>query len=114
MLKTTVRYLARDDLYNAEKPYSADFCVDERNGAKRANIITTDRDVQVMPVTNRDDFDINVNGFCILNEDTNLTLEDALDRPEEAELEYQAELERVLHKHFPEYTRLEGLDFVVS
>lgn len=113
MLKTKVRYLARDDLYSAEKPYSADFAVDERNGAKRSNIITTDCDVQVMPVTNRDVFDMNVNGFCILNEDTSLTLEDALDRPEEAELKYHAELEQILHKHFPEYTRLEGLDFVV-
>lgn len=114
MLKTKVRYLARDELYGAEKPYSADFVVDERNGAKRSNIITTDCEVQVMPVTSRDGFDMNINGFCILNEDTSLTLENALDRPEEAELEYQAELEQILHKHFPEYTRLEGLDFVVS
>lgn len=114
MLKTKVRYLSRDDLYNVEKPYSADFHVDEQNGAKRSNIITTDCDVEIMPVTNRDDFDMNVNGFHILEEDTSLTLDDALDRPEEAELEYQAELEQILHKYFPEYTRLEGLDFVVS
>ncbi|KAH6982201.1 putative CmcJ-like methyltransferase [Ilyonectria sp. MPI-CAGE-AT-0026] len=108
-----VRYLARDDLYSTEKPYSADFAVDERNGAKRSNIITTDCDVQVRPVASRDVFDMNANGFCILNEVTSLTLEDALDRPEEAELKYHAELEQILHKHFPEYTRLEGLDFVV-
>ncbi|RYC56770.1 hypothetical protein CHU98_g9434 [Xylaria longipes] len=113
MLETKVRYLARDDLYRVEKPYSADFAVDEQSGAKRSNMITTDRHVQVVPVTSRDVFDINLNGFCILNEDTNLTLEDALERPEEAELEYQAELELILHKHFPEYTRFEGLDFVV-
>ncbi|KAL8866577.1 MAG: hypothetical protein Q9174_006218 [Haloplaca sp. 1 TL-2023] len=91
MFKTKVKYLARNDLYSAEKPYSADFNVDERNGAK-----------------SRDVFDINVSGFYILHEDTSLTLEDALDRPEEAELGYQAELEQILHKHFPEYTRLEG------
>ncbi|KAI8949996.1 putative CmcJ-like methyltransferase [Xylaria longipes] len=110
MLETKVRYLARDDLYRVEKPYSADFAVDEQSGAKRSNMITTDRHVQVVPVTSRDVFDINLNGFCI---DTNLTLEEALERPEEAELEYQAELELILHKHFPEYTRFEGLDFVV-
>ena len=114
MLKTKVRYLSRDDLYSAEKPYSADFDVDERNGAKRTNIITTDCDVQVTPVSSRDGFDIHFNGFCILRENTSLTMEDALDRPEEAELEYQAELGQILHRHFPEYTRIEGLDFVVS
>lgn len=113
MLMTRVRYLARDDLYSREKPYSADFDVDGQNGARKSNLITTDCSVQVTPVTNRDVFDINVNGFCVLKEDTSLTLEDALNKPEEAELEYQAELERILHKHFPEYTRLEGLDFVV-
>jgi len=114
MLKTRVRYLARGDLYSREKPYSADFEVDGQNGARKSNFITIDCDVQVTPVTNRDVFDINVNGFCVLKEDTSLTLEDALNRPEEAEPEYQAELERILHKHFPEYKRLEGLDFVVS
>ncbi|KAL6409725.1 putative CmcJ-like methyltransferase [Ilyonectria robusta] len=103
----------RNPLQCTEKPYSADFAVDERNGAKRSNIITTDCDVQVRPVASRDVFDMNANRFCILNEVTSLTLEDALDRPEEAELKYHAELEQILHKHFPEYTRLEGLDFVV-
>ncbi|KAI3319616.1 hypothetical protein HD806DRAFT_538963 [Xylariaceae sp. AK1471] len=113
MFKTKVRYLARHDLYSTEKPYTADFDVDEQNGAKRSNIITTDRDVQVMPVTSRGVFDIDVKGFCILKEDTSLTLQDALNRPEEAKLEYQAELGQILHKQFPEYTRLEGLDFVL-
>lgn len=114
MLKTKVKYLSRDDLYSAEKPYSADFEVGERNGAKRSNINTTVCDVLVLPIAGRHDFDINVNGFCILAEDTSLTLKEALDRPEEAELKYHAELEQILHKHFPEYTRFEGLDFVVS
>ncbi|KAI9668932.1 MAG: hypothetical protein M1829_005244 [Trizodia sp. TS-e1964] len=55
---------------------------------------------------------MNINGFCILKEDTALTLEQALNGPEEAEQEYHAELERIQHKHFPEYIRLEDLDFV--
>ncbi|KAI1359611.1 putative CmcJ-like methyltransferase [Xylaria arbuscula] len=113
MLQTTVRYLDRDDLYRVEKPYSADFAVDEQNGAKKSNIITTDRHVEVAPVASRGEFNININGFCILKENTTLTLEDALERPEEAELKYQAELEKILHKNFPECTRFEGLDFVV-
>ena len=87
MLETKGKYLAPDNLYSAEKPYSADFDVDELSGARRSNIITTECDVQVIPVNSRDVFDIDVNGFCILNEDTSLTLEDAFDRPETAELE---------------------------
>ncbi|KID93397.1 hypothetical protein MAJ_10634, partial [Metarhizium majus ARSEF 297] len=113
MLKTKVKYLARDDLYKAEKPYSADFDVDERNGAKRSNVVATECEVQAIPVTSQDAFNLNINGFCILRENTSLKLDDALDRPEEAERQYQAELEQILHKHFPEYTRFEGLDFVV-
>lgn len=113
MLQTKIRYLARSDVYNVEKPYSADFIVDEQNGAQRSNIITTHCDVQVMPVSSRSAFDMDVSGFCILNEDTSLTLEDALARPQDVELQYQAELEQIVHKHFPEYTRLEALDFVV-
>jgi hypothetical protein len=34
MISTTLQYLARDKLYETEKPYSADFEVEEHNGAK--------------------------------------------------------------------------------
>lgn len=114
MLQTKMRFLARSDVYSAEKPYSADFAVDERNGAQRSNIITTHCDVQVIPIGSQNGFDMDVAGFCILNEDTSLTLEDALSRPQDVEVQYQAELEQIVHKYFPEYTRLEALDFVVS
>lgn len=114
MLKTQVRYLARDGLYQREKPYAADFEVNEENGVRKSNFIIQNCDIQVTPTTSQSDFNLDVSGFCILEEDTSLTLEDALDRPEQAELEYQAQLEQILHMHFPAYARLEALDFVAS
>ena len=114
MLQTQVRYLARDDSYQREKPYAADFEVNEKKGVRKSNFIIQNCDIQVKPTTSQSDFNLDVNGFCILEEDTSLTLEDALDRPEQAEFEYQAQLEQILHMHFPAYARLEALDFVAS
>ena len=114
MLQTQVRYLARDDLYQREKPYTADFEVNEGNGIRKSNFIIQDCDIQVTPITCQSDFNLDVHGFCILDGNTSLTLDDALDRSEQAELKYQAELERILHRHFPAYARLEALDFVAS
>ena len=114
MIRTGLRYLAPNDLYRTEKPYSADFDVDEEAGAKKGNLITVTRDVNITPITNRGDFDININGFCILKAETSLTAEDALEKPDEVEPIYQAELEALLHARFPGYKRFESLDFVVS
>ncbi|KAF2722640.1 putative CmcJ-like methyltransferase [Polychaeton citri CBS 116435] len=113
MLQTQIRYLVRDELYQREKPYAADFEVDEQDGAQKSNFIIENHDVQIMPVTHHDGFQLDVHGFCVLKENTSLTLEDAIDRSEQVELQYQAQLEQVLRKHFPKYTRLEALDFVV-
>lgn len=112
--RSQVRYLARDGLYQREKPYVADFQVNEKNGARKSNFIIQDCDIQVTPTTSQSDFNLDVNGFCILEEDTSLTWEDARDRPEQVELEYQSQLEQILHLHFPAYARLEALDFVAS
>lgn len=114
MIETKVRYLSRESLYREEKPYSADFEVDEAQGAKKSNLITRDFDVQVNPITSDSGFTINANGFCVLKENTSLTLEEALYKPDEVEVRYQVELELILHRYFPEYTRFEPLDFVVS
>lgn len=114
MIKTSLQYLARDDLYRTEKPYSADFEVDTINGARKSNLIFEKQDTQVMPVEGRGGFSIDTNGFCILKEKTSLQAKDALDRPANVEMIYQAELETILHKHFPEFRRFESLDFVVS
>ncbi|KAI7288788.1 hypothetical protein KC343_g1093 [Hortaea werneckii] len=113
MVHSQMRYLARDKLYQSEKPYSADFETDELNGQRKSNFILELCNVDVSPMTSLSGFDMDVNGFCVLEEDTSLTFEDAATRPEQAESEYQRQLEQILHKHFPVYTRLEPLDFVI-
>lgn len=114
MIRTGLHYLARDELYRTEKPYSADFEVDKIHGAKKSNLVISVHEIDIIPVINPTDFDINVHGFCIINEETTLTMNDALEKPDEVEPVYQAELEAILHKYFPEYSRFESLDFVVK
>jgi hypothetical protein len=113
MVQTALLYLAPNDLYKTEKPYTASFEVGNIPGAKKSNIITETREVEIAPVQDRSRFQLDVNGFCVLKEKTSLTMEDALAKTDEVELRYQAELEAILHRHFPEYTRFEAVDFVV-
>jgi hypothetical protein len=113
MIRTGIHYLARDDLYKVEKPFSADFEVDGMIGAKKSNLIMDVREVDITPIIGPNQFNIDTHGFCIINQETSLTLEDALEKPGEVEPIYQHELEAVLHKHLPKYKRFESLDFVV-
>ena len=113
-IDTTVQYLARNKLYETEKPYAADFEVNEEAGAQKTNHIFSTQRVWINTIEAPDDFDINTHGFCVIKAKTDLKPEDALKKPEEVEAAYLNEVKAILHKRFPEYSRLEGIDFVVS
>ncbi len=114
MINTTLQYLARDKLYETEKPYSADFEVEEQNGSKKTNYILSTQPVTVHAIQPSDKFELDTNGFCVINAKTNLDVQDALDKSETVELAYLNEIKAILHKHFPEYSRLEPMEFVAS
>lgn len=114
MVATTLRYLARDDLWEKEKPYAADFQLDKSLGHKPTNYITSDEPMLVTAIEPEDRFDLDIHGFCTIKAKTSLRAEDALTQTEEVESVYFAEIEAVLCKHFPVYKRWEPMEFVVS
>lgn len=113
MVNTRVQYLARDKLYEREKPYSAEFEIEERNGICKTNYILSSQPVSVQAIKPTDKFDLDTHGFCVINASTNLGIYDALTRPQDVESAYIQQLETILHQHFPHYRRLEGIELVV-
>jgi hypothetical protein len=108
---TIMPYIERNELYDREKLYAADFEVDV--GQKATNHIFAQTPVLIHDIVSFQDFDLDTHGFCVLKEETTLKAEDALDRPQEVEASYCSEIEILLHKHFPEYSRIESMDFIV-
>ncbi|KAL8861045.1 MAG: hypothetical protein Q9178_002558 [Gyalolechia marmorata] len=113
MISTTIQYLARDELYDIEKPYSADFEIEERKSIKRSNYILSTEPVSIHAIGSSDHFHLDTHGFCTINAKTSLSVHDALSQPEAVETAYFDEIEAILHDRFPEYSRFEGIEFVV-
>ena len=113
MINTTIQYLARDELYDTEKPYSADFEIEGNSNNKASNYVLSTESVSIHAMERLNEFDLDTHGFCTINAKTNLSVHDALTQPGAVEAAYFDEIEAILHHRFPEYSRFEGLDFVV-
>ena len=115
MVETTLKYIARDKLYEAEKPYSVEFEIDKHVSAdaKQTNHILVSQPVAVTAIEASDNFTLDTHGFCVINARTSLQVDDALMRPENVEVLYLDEIKDILQDYFPEYRRLEGMEFVV-
>ncbi|KAI1408049.1 putative CmcJ-like methyltransferase [Hypoxylon sp. FL1857] len=113
MVDTTLQYLARDKLYEIEKPYSAEFEVGEHDGIQKTNYILSTETVTIHPIEPLDNFELSRNGFCVINEETHVNESEALKCPEVVEAAYLNQLKSILARRFPEYTRLEPLEVVV-
>ena len=88
-VQSTISYLARDKLWDTEKPYIADFPLDAIKGAKITNQIiqkhlATIHDVRGSQRT----FTLEKNSFCFLKAKTSLTADTALENPKEYEKSY--------------------------
>lgn len=114
MVLTSLKYLARDKLYEVEKPYSAEFEVEDDDGARKSNYVIIEKSLEVQPIERWHKFDLDTNGFCTITAETSLSATDALNEPESVETDYLAQLKVILAQHFPEYSRLEAFEFVVS
>jgi hypothetical protein len=111
---TKVPYLGRDELYQKEKPYIADFSVEHVPNAKSSNHLFEYQDhtiIDAQPL--RSTLTFRRNGFCFLRAKTSLTSKNA-DDPEYIQTHFWDELELILHNAFPEYERLEYLDHLVT
>lgn len=107
-------FLARNELYQTEKPYTTDFPVDDIEGAKMTNqifdtqpVLFHDARVAKEPLT------LDQNGFCFVKAKTSLKAEEAT--PEKTELmeQYLQEVAGILQEKFPQYKEVKSLDFQV-
>jgi hypothetical protein len=95
-------HIARDPLYESEKPYAADFSAP----GKGSNHIFDPKDVIVKDARHqRNVFTLEKNGFCLLDCPTSATFE-SLSFDESAVLAYYQEMETFVMKQFPEYSRV--------
>ncbi|KAI9684530.1 MAG: hypothetical protein M1822_005618 [Bathelium mastoideum] len=112
-VRTGLQYLARDKLYEVEKPYSVEFEIDNSVSAKSTNHILATEPVTIYAIGPSDAFELDINGFCVIKAETNLNVQDALTRPETVESDYVNEIKAILHERFPDYDRIEAFEFVV-
>jgi hypothetical protein len=106
-------YLARDELFQREKPYSSVFDVGDVPNAKPSNHI-----IELHPKTIRDgrpqhrDFKLHTNGFQIIRAPTGIDPDKALDKTFLART-YVPQMRAILRKQFPEYKSIRFIDYQV-
>lgn len=113
-LVTSIPYLARNELYKREKPYQIDHSVARPEGADYTNHEFDRRSVTVEDLRHCLKPTIKKNGFCILNAKTTLSADHATNERTPAMTKYLDEVEKLLYKEFPEYSRIEVLDWGVG
>lgn len=113
MVAATLRYLARDEIFESEKPYFAEFNVKEKDGVKKTNYVFTSEPVTIHAIKPTDNFDLDHNGFCVVTAKTGLEAGDALRDAKAVEESYLLELVEILSRRFPEYKRIEPIEFSV-
>lgn len=113
MVSASLRYLMRDDIYNTEKPYEVEFEVEERDGVRKSNLVLANMPVTISPIESLDAFQLNVHGFCILQEAQELDPDAIFRCSEDVERSYFDSLIAILHRNFPEYKRVEPFELTV-
>jgi hypothetical protein len=112
-VQTSLPYLARDALYDHEKPFGADFPVDRFDGAHGANHTFDSHPVVIHDVRGAKPLCLEENGFQFIKASTSLTAADATNTKTPAVAKYLIEVETLLYEKFPEYERIEVMDFQV-
>lgn len=104
-------YIARDALYDKEKPYAADFSAP----GKSSNHIFDARDIIVKDARQRkQNFTLDKNGFCLLESPTSVTFESLSSDEDSTFLTYYREMEALVLKRFPEYSKVVVLEHQVG
>ncbi|KAI4287470.1 MAG: hypothetical protein L6R35_003276, partial [Caloplaca aegaea] len=110
-LMTSIPYLARSPVYEREKPYQMDHTVHRPDGIGFANHELERHPITVLDIRNRQKPSIERNGFCIVKANTTLSADQASNARTPAMSKYLDEIERLLYREFPEYSRIEVLDW---
>ena len=112
-ISTHMPYLAKDKLYETEKPYGADFPVDQYVGSRSSNWLFDDQKILVHDIRGLDPPTLAKNGFCFLKVKTTLKEDEATNEQTPAMKQFLQEIEKTLYRQFPEYSRIELTDFQV-
>jgi hypothetical protein len=106
-----ISYLAREPLYKQEKPYSADF--EPGSGIKQSNHVYNVTRAKIRNITDPSQFRLDTHGFCILQSPLSMRPEDVLSDHRLIQDAYFAEMEELIHRHFPEYERVDAMSMTV-
>jgi hypothetical protein len=109
--RVEIVHVARDALYENEKPYAADFSAPQ----KSSNHIFEVRNVFIEDIRCiKDNLTLDKNGFCILNCPTSATFESLSSGGSEMEvLTYYQQMKALVLERFPEYSRVVVLEHQV-
>ncbi|KAK0099269.1 hypothetical protein ONS95_006361 [Cadophora gregata] len=110
-METTIQYPARTPNLETEKAFSTDFPVDHVRGAIRSNTQSDIRTISVEAIEDPGEWRLDVHGFCILQGEPHLDLEKVYTDKSALSPGYWYEIEAILHKAFPQYSRIEAFDF---
>ncbi|KAJ3528155.1 hypothetical protein NM208_g10338 [Fusarium decemcellulare] len=113
-IPTFISFLARDEIYKAEKPYAVSFPVGHIQGAKSTNHIFDIKPVMVCDLRNQDlELELDTHGACFLEAKTCLKVEEASDVSTVAMNKYAAEIVGILKDRFPYYAEIQLMVFQV-
>lgn len=122
MFQTQMAYLARSKVFEIEKAFDTDYPVDHVPGARKTNHENDTRQVDVSNITDMNHWDLDTHGFCILKAQTSPQCNETFmdreayaqkDLRERSHKDYWYEIEALLHKKFPCYSRIDGYDCTV-
>ncbi|KAK1770187.1 hypothetical protein QBC33DRAFT_530329 [Phialemonium atrogriseum] len=113
-IETFIPFLSKEDLYKVEKPYGADFPVDNIEGAKITNHIFDIHPVRVHDVRGSPhELDLERNGACFIKAGVSLKAEEASITMTPAMEKYIADVLTTLQKKFPGYVEIRLMDFQI-
>lgn len=114
MVSSNITYLARSPLYKKEKPYATELKIEGAEDFPNMNYVFATETMDMHAIEADHKHDMASTGFCVIKANTILDPQLALETPDAVEDMYTTELARLLSERFPEYTRIEPIDFVVS
>ncbi|KAI0893453.1 putative CmcJ-like methyltransferase [Annulohypoxylon nitens] len=110
-MEASIRYIARTPNLTTEKAFSTDFSVDHIEGARRENTKPDHHRMTLSAIEDRNKWKLDTHGFCFLRGSTHLDPEKVYVDKAAIQDSYWHELEAILHKNFPQYSRIECFDF---
>lgn len=103
-------FLSREETYKRQKPYGADFPVDDIDGACMTNHVFDVQSIKVHDVRGGNDLTLERNGSCFIKGSTSLAAKDATVNHNKAMDNFIVQILSILQERFPQYTEIRHMD----